>query len=195
MREFMNTSLGRVVSGMLLVFLAAYPLLVFFVLNDYGLRTAVLILVVALLMRFMILGLDRDRFFKALLVVAIGATVCIALDSEKILKLYPTVVSGIFAASFGITLYAPPSAVERMAVKFGVQVNHAASAYMRRVTIVWCVFFVINGLIAAWLALNSSLYWWSLYSGLLSYLLMAVLFGVEYLVRLCVIRKHRLQRS
>jgi uncharacterized membrane protein len=57
-------------------------------------------------------------------------------------------------------------------------------AYTRRVTQVWCGFFVVNGLLALGTALWASEALWSLYTGVIAYVLMGVLFGVEYLVRL-----------
>jgi len=65
-----------------------------------------------------------------------------------------------------------------------------AQAYMRKVTQVWCGFFVINGAIAFGTALWASEAVWSLYTGVISYALMALLFGAEYLVRLRFKRLH-----
>jgi uncharacterized membrane protein len=55
--------------------------------------------------------------------------------------------------------------------------------YTRRVTQVWCGFFIINGSIALITALWSSFAWWSLYNGLIAYVLMGLLFAGEYLIR------------
>jgi uncharacterized membrane protein len=44
-------------------------------------------------------------------------------------------------------------------------------------------FFVINGTIAAALTLWAPLAWWTLYNGLIAYLLMGLLFAGEWLVR------------
>ena len=53
----------------------------------------------------------------------------------------------------------------------------AAVVYTRRVTQVWCGFFVVNGLIAVATALWASTAVWTLYNGLLSYVAMGVLMG------------------
>jgi len=52
------------------------------------------------------------------------------------------------------------------------------------VTQVWCGFFMLNGGIALATALWSSFEIWSLYNGLIAYLLMGTLFVGEYLVRI-----------
>ena len=58
-----------------------------------------------------------------------------------------------------------------------------AIGYTRRVTQVWCGFFAINGAIAVITALWASSATWSLYNGLIAYLLMGLLFAGEYLTR------------
>jgi uncharacterized membrane protein len=106
------------------------------------------------------------------------------------LKLYPVLVNAALLAGFGYSLTTPMSAVERMARLRGDDFPPVAQAYMRKVTQVWCGFFVFNGAVAFATALWASEAVWSLYTGVVSYLLMAVLFGAEYLVRLRFKRLH-----
>lgn len=106
------------------------------------------------------------------------------------LKLYPVLVNAALLGGFAYSLTTPVSAVERMARLRGEDFPPPAQAYMRSVTQVWCVFFVINGLIALATALWASEAVWSLYTGVVSYALMAILFGVEYLVRMRFKRLH-----
>lgn len=58
-----------------------------------------------------------------------------------------------------------------------------AEAYCRRVTGVWCAFFLGNALVAGGLALSGSLGWWAAYTGGIAYLLAATLMGVELVYR------------
>lgn len=106
------------------------------------------------------------------------------------LKLYPVLVNMALLAGFGYSLTTPVSAVERMARLRGADFPPVAQAYMRTVTQVWCGFFVLNGAIALGTALWASEAVWSLYTGVISYVLMAALFGAEYLVRLRFKRLH-----
>jgi uncharacterized membrane protein len=106
------------------------------------------------------------------------------------LKLYPVLVNLALLAGFAYSLTTPMSAVERMARLRGEDFPPVAQAYMRSVTRVWCGFFVFNGAMAFGTALWASEAVWSLYTGGISYLLMAVLFGAEYLVRLRFKRLH-----
>lgn len=106
------------------------------------------------------------------------------------LKLYPVLVNAAFLAAFAYSLASPPSMVERLARLTEPDLPPQAVAYTRVVTQVWCVFFAINGSIALGTALWASPAVWSLYTGVISYVLMGALFGGEYLVRLRFKRTH-----
>lgn len=106
------------------------------------------------------------------------------------LTLYPVLVSSVMLGVFGYSLVSPPSIIERIARRREPDLPLAANQYMRRVTQVWCAFFLVNGSIALATALWASPAVWSLYNGVISYLLMGLLFGGEYLVRLRFKRRH-----
>lgn len=99
------------------------------------------------------------------------------------LKLYPVLVNAVMLGVFGYSLFAPPTVVERFARLQEGELSPAAVIYTRRVTQVWCGFFIINGSIALATALWASPATWSLYNGVIAYIMMGVLFGGEYLVR------------
>ena len=99
------------------------------------------------------------------------------------LKLYPVLVNGGLLVAFGYSLLSPPSIIERFARLREPDLPDVAIAYTRRVTQVWCVFFVINGAIALGTALWASEAVWSMYTSVISYGLMGLLFGGEYLFR------------
>ena len=83
--------------------------------------------------------------------------------------------------------------IERGLRLAGQDVPPEAPPYLWWVTLVWCGFFVVNGAIAAWTALAAPLSWWTVYNGLVSYGLMAVLFGAEWLARGVYRRRHARQ--
>jgi uncharacterized membrane protein len=58
-----------------------------------------------------------------------------------------------------------------------------ATPYCQKVTIIWVCFFIINGGIACYTALYSTLKVWALYNSLISYCLMGALFFGEFLYR------------
>lgn len=99
------------------------------------------------------------------------------------LKLYPVLVSCVMLAVFAYSLRFPPTVIERLALVRQPNLHPLVVTYTRRVTQIWCVFFVINGSIALGTALWASEAVWSLYTGLVSYILMGILFGGELLYR------------
>jgi uncharacterized membrane protein len=59
------------------------------------------------------------------------------------------------------------------------------------VTFAWCAFFIGNGAIALYTAMFASFASWTLYNGLIAYLLIGAMFGGELLTRRRVLRSWR----
>lgn len=173
-----------------------YPLAVLLGLNFMSARYVALCLVAALLLRYAqgarrflttLSGLERGLCAAQL---ALAATVALT-DSEAVLRFYPVAVNVGMLALFGVSLMRPPSMVERFARLGEPDLSADAVRYTRRVTQVWCLFFVANGGAALATAVAASREFWSLYNGLISYLLMAALFGGEWLCRRRILAQAR----
>jgi uncharacterized membrane protein len=123
-----------------------------------------------------------------------GALVLVALavasNAMLPLKLYPVLVNGALLAAFGASLASGMPLVERLARLREPGLPPAGVAYTRRVTQAWCVFFFVNGAIALGTALFASSAVWSLYNGVIAYMLMGLMFGGEYLLRMRFKRLH-----
>ena len=76
------------------------------------------------------------------------------------------------------------SVIEKLARLKEPDLPAAGRRYCRRLTLVWCAFFVLNGLIAFDSAGNRTEVWWALYNGLIAYVLIGCLFAGEWLIRL-----------
>lgn len=105
------------------------------------------------------------------------------INSAQLLRWYPVLINSLMLALFGLSLKFGPPLVERLARLREPQLPAAAIHYTRQVTQVWCLFFLINGLIAAALTLWAPLSWWTLYNGLIAYGLIGLLFAAEWLTR------------
>lgn len=99
------------------------------------------------------------------------------------LRFYPVLVNLGLLAVFSYSLYYPPSIIERLARFKQHDLPERGVVYTRRVTRIWCLFFLGNGLVAAYTAVWCSMAVWSLYNGFIAYGLIALLMAVEYLVR------------
>ena len=111
------------------------------------------------------------------------------------LRWYPVFVNGSLLVLFGVTLFKPPSMVERLARLREPDLPPRAVEYTRKVTMAWCGFFIVNGSIAAATSLWGTDAQWALYNGGIAYGLMGVFAGVEYLIRLKVKKAHLLPPS
>ena len=127
--------------------------------------------------------------FPPLVLSALLAAVLLT-GNDDFFRLYPIVVSGLFLFQFSRSLAFPPTVVERIARISDKDFSDDAIPYARKVTIVWCVFFVFNIAVSAGTAFAP---WeiWVLYNGLISYVLMGFLFAGEWLVRKRIKKKAR----
>ena len=162
-----------------------YPLLVYLGLGQFEPRWIALCLLAVALSRAI---MSRDPVWLAAAAGAMLLAMLSILGNHSLpLKLYPVLVSTVMLAVFGLSLLHPPSAIERIARITDPELPPEAIAYTRKVTGVWCVFFVANGGIALATALWATDRIWALYNGLIAYLLMGVLFLGEWLIR----QRHR----
>lgn len=172
-----------------IVLTALYPLAVWLGHERFEPRWLAVLLLLAALARLPSLKLSASARWLAggALLLAAGA---IAANAILPLKLYPVLVNAGLLAAFGYSLAKPPSTIERFARMREPNLPPFAVAYTRSVTKVWCGFFIVNGAIALGTALWATPAVWSLYNGVIAYVLMGVLFAGEYLVRLRVQRLH-----
>lgn len=171
----------------------AYPLLILFGLQLLEPRYVALLLGLTLLLRQrrdagrLLAGLSRiDRAVLVALLALAGVTAL--TNSETLLRLYPAAVNVGMLLLFGLSLSKPPSMVERFARLREPDLPPAGVRYTRRVTQVWCLFFIANGGVATYTALQTSREIWTLYNGFIAYLLMGALFAGEWLVRRRLVR-------
>ncbi|HBM88010.1 MAG TPA: hypothetical protein DD437_05675 [Rhodobiaceae bacterium] len=177
------------------VLILAYPVLVYLGLSQLDVRALALILIAIAIARVAgIIGMGgnapmRMQTIFAALILAIVAASSFIFESADALRFYPVLVNGLLFVLFAASLRSPPSMIERLARLSDPDLPPEGVAYTRKVTIVWCGFFFLNGAIALYTALRSDLEVWAFYNGFLSYCLMGALFGGEYLVRLWVKQK------
>jgi uncharacterized membrane protein len=159
----------------------AYPLGIWWFGKSVEPKWLALSLVVIAALR---LAATREKIWLS---VALGALALAALtgslNAAWPLRWYPVLVNASLLVLFGVSLLKPPSIVERLARMREPTLSPHGVAYTRKVTKVWCAFFLFNGSLAALTALFGSDAQWGLYNGFISYVLMALLGAGEYLVR------------
>lgn len=169
----------------------AYPIAVFLSLRYWSLNGLGLVLLGLGLLRILLPG-ESGRLAGwlggALLIAVAGIVLWTGLESPA--RFYPVFVNLSLLSWFGWSLVRPPTVIERMARLTDPELPDYAVAYTRKVTWTWCLFFMANSMAAAYTAFFSTLEIWTLYNGLVAYILMGLLFAAEYLVRRRVRRRH-----
>jgi uncharacterized membrane protein len=181
---------GRVLSVLVVSLAAVYPLLVYILLEHGGVRLAGLALLLILTIRVLGPGSSQRRNLAGVAAVGALAVAVVITDSELLVRLYPVAVNVVLLGAFGLTLVRPPSMIERIARIDGRALDPAGVRYTRNLTRVWCGFFAVNAAIALATALGASRATWALYNGLVSYVLVGVLWVAERLIRPFVMRRH-----
>ncbi|WP_414165698.1 hypothetical protein ACMGGS_08065 [Superficieibacter sp. BNK-5] len=177
-------------TGLLLL---AWPFLIWFGLAHNSLHWLLPLMALLLFLRF---RQTRQQVgplrVVTQVVAAAGITLCIAsylLKTHQLLLFYPVVVNGVMLAVFGGSLWSAMPIIERLARLRERELPDTAVRYTRRVTQIWCAFFIINGGIALFTALYGDMPLWTAWNGMISYLLMGTLMAGEWLVRRQVIKR------
>lgn len=105
------------------------------------------------------------------------------LKDHAWLKMYPVFMSVGALIIFATTLIKPPSMIERFARLAEPNLPESGVQWTRKVTIVWCGFFIINAMISLATVLFAPMKIWVLYNGFISYVLMGILLLGEFILR------------
>jgi uncharacterized membrane protein len=182
--------LGALGRFLVMIAVVIFPFSVYFLIERLGVEWLGAILMLLLAVRM--LPLIRSRRWAPVLFLT-GALLFVGVlkwtGDATILQLYPTFISLGLLTAFGLTLIYPPSMVERFATAAGMVVNSRSVTYTRAVTILWCVFFSINAVVSAVIALGGSMRAWTIYNGFLSYVIIGVIFASEYVFRQYYMRR------
>ncbi|MBY7180605.1 hypothetical protein K6487_20210 [Escherichia coli] len=182
----------KLLTGLLLL---AWPFVIWFGLAHNGLHWLLPLIALLLLLR---LRQTRRRAgpLQAVtqIVAVVGIALCVAsflLKTHQLLLFYPVVVNAIMLAVFGGSLWSTMPIVERLARLQEPDLPEKGVRYTRRVTQIWCGFFIINGGIALFTARHGDMSLWTAWNGMIAYLLMGTLMAGEWLVRRQVIKRDR----
>ena len=159
-----------------------YPFIVYWGLQHHSAAKLLPLLLALLALRWLV-GNRRGERWVLIAILAIVLTVAFTWGYQIGLKFYPALVNLGFLVLFAGSLLTPPSFVERLARLRELDLSPAGVIYTRRVTLVWSIFFVVNGSVAAATALWASDEIWLLYNGFIAYLLIGTLAAGEWLLR------------
>jgi len=157
-----------------------------------GTTTGLILLLFAI--RLLVIGKSKSSLEKTVFIATIVmAIICLLgalLKEYKLIMLYPILMSLGLASLFAFSLKEGQTPiVEILARLKDKELPLKAISYTRVVTKVWLGFFIINASISFYTYQFTNFETWTLYNGLISYFLMGLLMGVEYIVRLKLKKK------
>ncbi len=165
--------------------LALYPLIAWLGLKHGSPRATgfLLVILVALRLPWIRRG-GAARMGLSLAAIPLSVSLLTAVTGHAGFLLWsPALTNALLLAYFAFSLKRGPSVAEAFArLKHG-QLTPEAVAYCRKATVAWCLFFVLNGLIAAATAWHGDRDIWAAYNGGLCYVLLALMAGGEFWIR------------
>ena len=186
-RRFSFPLVTKMTNWAMPVAIIAYPLAVWCGLKSWGMGVLAPLLIAVFILRLLTFRgkISQLTFFGkaiALTGIVLVAT-SILLRETSMLLYYPVAVSALLFGLFFSSLRARQTLIERLARLNEPDLSPEGVVYTRRVTQVWCVFFVCNGSFALYTCLKGDMDLWALYNGGISYLLIGLLMGIEWIVR------------
>ena len=163
--------------------LALYPFIIYFGIRVLPAGFFGLLLAVLVVLRFSVVGKDERAMALPLMLLLLAyAIVAAIVGRTQALLYYPVLVNGLLCTVFALSLRKGEALLLRLMRARGVPMSEYGPGYLTRLTAVWAGFFGANSLVALWTT-TASLEVWTLYNGLISYLLVAVLMLSEWLFR------------
>lgn len=172
----------RPLGAILQLALLFYPFYIWWAITHWHPITAIIPLVLLTLIKSLFSELRSQRIFLLLGLMLMITAACLG-HAEYAMLYYPVWINAGMLLLFGWSLCYPPTIVERLATLMEGKLDEKGVAYTRKVTWVWCVFFLLNGSIAAFTAWWGDWELWALYNGFIAYLLIGILMSGEWLVR------------
>ena len=141
-----------------------------------SMRFMALILAVGVTAGFVKHGKKTVLFLGVLL-----GTALYVFNDIMFLKLYPVMMNALMCAVFWSSLYKKPL-ITVFAEKMHCVLDDDGIAYTRKVTVAWTAFMAANTVVSA-ISVFLSDWLWTLYNGLVSYILIGIMIVGEYLIR------------
>lgn len=174
----------------LLVLSVCYPFLMYYGLQHWEPKYLTVVFLLLFLLRLK--SPSSIRYEKVILGIILSIVMAYTCLSNHALgvRLYPVLINFMMLVVFSYSLVNPPSMIERFARMTEPALPAKAVVYTRIVTKVWVAFFSMNLCLALFTAIFCSDKIWALYNGFIAYILMGLLFFIEYLVRMRVRKNH-----
>ncbi len=125
-----------------------------------------------------------NKLVKIVLSIILMQIVILIVHYTKwhFVKLYPVVVNCFIFLVFFTSSFSKETVIQKFAKLTEPNIKPKALEYTRKLTYYWAIFTFFNFLISLWTVFLPQKIW-SIYNGIISYILVGSFFAIEYFVR------------
>ncbi|MDR2729466.1 MAG: hypothetical protein LBB81_01035 [Treponema sp.] len=182
-----------------------YPLLVFCVL--VVLKLPIRYLSIGIIIFAIAYSIFNSRNYKGKNTAALfisPAILCIIgaasflLDDFNVIKLYPVLADLSYITIMVTSFFFPPPLAYYFIDIFDKSMKTKIPQdnfyrYCLRASVVWVIFFIVDGIISLITVYHSSDFFWGIYNGGITYCMMGLIFAGEFIILKIIEKKHRLK--
>ena len=186
---YVAKKMNKTVRFFIFLFFFLYPILVFWGYKNIQQDNVTAAIILFLFLRILFFRQSKNPIQKILNFVSAAMIVAIIISREFIVRYdftlyYPVLVNYSLMFVFFTSLRKKNTPViELLARITDKNLSEKAISYTRNVTIIWCVFFFLNGAIALFTCLSQNIDLWAFYNAFLSYIFIGALIGGEFVFR------------
>ena len=104
-------------------------------------------------------------------------------------KFYPPSINFCLFVIFFSSIFQEKTVIQKIALSMEPDAKPWVLNYTRKLTYIWSIFIFLNFLVSvATIFMSKEI--WALYNGVISYILVGLLFGIEYIIRIIFKRKY-----
>ncbi len=171
-----------------------YPLALHIGIYSGNIQLALYYLSLLLILPFLFVVLTGSKPELKHTIPLLLATVLVSFirgNETLIVKLFPLIVNGVLLWYFATSLMAERTPlITRLASLMRDDMPEAVLIYTRHATIAWSFYFFFMLIASFLLSLYASIEIWSLFSNVLSYVFLVLMFVAEFTVRRIRVREH-----
>lgn len=114
---------------------------------------------------------------------------CFHFTNITLFKFYPPVVNFCLFLIFFTSIFQEKTVIQKMVLLMEPDAGEAVMNYTRKLTYIWAIFTFLNFLVS-FVTVFASEKIWAVYNGCISYVLVGLVFIIEYCVRIVFKRKY-----